>query len=177
MWGDDKRGGDSVNSVEQIRFILTDPVAYAKILFHFMVRYVHPLNASGYMTIFGYFGEVKGFWLLLTTVFVVVVSDNETRDDHATPWRVRFSVIGVFIATVALIATALYVSFTPVRCAGIAGVQPRYLIPLVFPLLYVLGSSRLKIGLNRNVSHLLFFAVMASVLLQGIWDKITCHYY
>jgi len=153
----DPRGGEAINSAEQVRFIVAEPFVYAKILFHFIREYINPLNTEGLVTFFAYLGLLKGFWLVLIVLTIVVFTDKNKFDERSANWRIRLGVAGAFIATVALISTALYVSFTPVRSPVIVGVQPRYLLPLVFPLLLILGSWRIKFRFNRNVYNSAIF--------------------
>jgi uncharacterized membrane protein len=175
----DHRGGEAVNSTEQIKFILKEPVAYAKILGNFMISYINPKNAGGYTTFFAYVGSFKNylFIIILIILAVVTLTDKNEYDEKSESWKNRLWVIAVYLATVALICTALYVSFTPVKSPSISGVQPRYLIPLTFPLLFILGSSRIKNRMNGNLYNLIIFSIMAFVLLKGTWDLIIKNYY
>jgi len=175
--GDTHRGGSAINATEQVRFILSEPVAYTKILFNFMKNYINPLNASGLMTFFAYLGMMKGFFVVLGTLIITVFTDKNQYDKHTATWKIRLWVIGIFLLIVSLICTGLYVVFTPVRSLNFAGVQPRYLIPLIFPLLFILGSSRFKNKLNRNIYNTVIFGIMAVVFLQGTWTLIISRYY
>ena len=57
----------------------------------------------------------------------------------------------VFLFTVILVATALYVSFTPVGLGTVNGCQSRYLLPLLVPCLsFILNQSRLVFGDSKR---------------------------
>jgi len=174
--GDDHRGGAGVNSAQQVHFIFSQPFAYAKTLSNFMVGYVNPLNAGGFVSFFAYLGMTKGFWLWLLLLALVVFLDRNQYDEKMSGWKMKLWMIGVYLATVSLICTALYVSFTPVASNTIAGVQPRYLIPLVFPLLIVVANSRFRNPFNKNFFNSLIFATASALLLFGIWD-LTIRFY
>lgn len=173
----DTRGGEAVNSAQQVKFILAEPFAYAKILTNFMASYINPFNAGGFMTFFAYLGSIKGFYLLLATTLIVAFTDKNKCDKETSGWKIKTSMLVIYLAIVALISSALYVSFTAVRSETIAGVQPRYLIPLIFPLLFVLGSSKIKNPLSRNLYAGIVFTIMAAVTLVGSWDLIVKLYY
>ncbi|MEI7621536.1 MAG: DUF2142 domain-containing protein [Candidatus Moraniibacteriota bacterium] len=173
----DHRGGDGVNATEQVHFILSNPLAYAKILGNFMLGYLNPMNAGGFMTFFAYLGSFKGHYLLLAVIIFVILTDKNKFDKQIDNWKLRGWVFAGCFSTVVLISTALYIAFTPVASEIIAGVQPRYLIPLIFPLLFVLGSSRLKNPFNKNVYNLLIFGIVASVFFWGAWELIIRNYY
>jgi uncharacterized membrane protein len=173
----DNRGGEGVNSAKQIQFMLSDPLSYMGILLNFMKDYTNPLNAGGFITFYAYLGMMKGFFLVLGTLLLVTLTDKNEFDKKTSKWSLRLSIIVIYFAITALISTALYVVFTPVGSLTINGVQPRYLIPLVFPLLFVIGSSRIKNPLGRGAYNAIIFGVMAAVLLGGTWQLIISKYY
>jgi len=177
MNSSDNRGGTGVNSAHQVRFILSNPLGYAKILGNFTLGYINPLKAGGFISFFAYLGMTKGFWMLLCLLGVVVVTDRNEYDKKTSGWKIKVLMVAICLIVVALISSALYVAFTPVGSVSINGVQPRYLIPLVFPLLFVFGGSRFKNTLNKNSYNLSIFSLVSIVLLFGIWDLIIKLYY
>ena len=70
-----------------------------------------------------------------------------------------------------MIVTALYFEFTPVGLDTIHGVQRRYLLPLLFPLLAFVGPASL--GLRGRARAGLYdgavLSVMACLLLTSWW--------
>jgi uncharacterized membrane protein len=172
-----QRGGSEINSLQQVRFILAEPVAYTKILANFAIKYIGIESSKGFATSFAYLGSMSGYFVLFFTVIFVALTDRNKYDAITSKWKVRLSVLVAYIATVALICTGLYIAFTPVRSLDINGVQPRYLIPLVFPLLFIFGYIGIKNKINKNFYNFAVFAIMASVLMQGIWDLIIKRYY
>jgi uncharacterized membrane protein len=173
----DMRGGGEVNAPMQVKFILSQPLEYSKILFNFVADYVNPKNATGFVTFLAYLGSIKGFILVMAVLIVVVLTDKNRFDLQTSNVKIKALMIAIYLGTIALIATALYVSFTPLKSVTINGVQPRYLIPLIFPLLYVLGSGRVRNPMNKNIFNMIIFIVMAFVLLRGIWDLAVSLYY
>ena len=173
----DNRGGNGVNSAQQVQFILSNPLGYLKILGNFTVSYINPLNAGGLVSFFAYLGMTKGFWILLCLLGVVVFTDRNEYDKKTSSWKMKLLMIMIYLINVALVSSALYVAFTPVGSISINGVQPRYLIPLVFPLLFVLGGSRFKNPLNKNIYNLFVFSLASAILLFGIWDLIIKFYH
>lgn len=173
----DNRGGNGVNSAEQVQFILSNSLGYVKILGNFILSYINPLNAGGFVSFFAYLGMTKGFWILLCLLGVVVVTDRNEYDKKTSSWKMKLLIVTIYLINVALVSSALYVAFTPVGSVSINGVQPRYLIPLVFPLLFVLGSGHIKNIFNKNIYNVVIFGIISSVLLFGIWDLIIKFYY
>ncbi len=172
----DNRGGNGVNSAQQVQFILSNPLGYLKILGDFTLNYINPLNAGGFVSFFAYLGMTKGFWILLCLLGIVTFTDRNEYAKKTSGWRMKLLMIVIYLINVALVSSALYVAFTPVGSFSINGVQPRYLIPLVFPLLFVLGGSRFKNPLNKNIYNLFIFSLVSVILLFGIWDLIIKFY-
>ena len=103
--------------------------------------------------------------------------DSASRTLERSAWG-RIGTLVAVLATMVLVCTALYVMFTPVGESWINGVQHRYLIPVIFPFLMILGSGlisrplKLDIPWRRSLYNGLFFAFTAFVLMNGIWE--TC---
>ncbi len=175
--GGDSRGGSAVDSSQQIKFILSDPIAYAKILLNFMVGYLGMESSKGFVTSFAYLRSMAGYFLVFLSLVAVVFLDKNEIDKKISTFAIRTSVVLLSLITISIICTGLYVGFTSVRSLSIAGVQPRYLIPLLFPMLYVIGSSRVKNPFNRNIFNFIILALMSGVFLNGVWTLIISKYY
>ncbi len=175
--GGDVRGGDAVNSTEQVKFILSHPFEYVKVAINFVKSYINPLNSAGFIVSFAYLNEIPGFFFALVLLIIVMLTDKNEFNSQTSTWKIRVTVLGIFLATVMLIVTALYVSFNAVAAWNIQGVQPRYLLPLIFPLLCVFGSRKIKNIFNRNIYNMVIFAAMAFLLLRGIWIILTSNHF
>jgi len=172
----DLRGGTSVNPREQLRFILSNPLGYTKILLSFLMSYLSLEQSKGYMNLLVYLGIAENQLLLLITLAITVFTDKNENDLLTSGWKTKLPVSFVFLATVSLIATALYIDFTPVAQFEISGCQPRYLLPLLFPLLAVVGSGRIVNKTNRTHYNALIFGICSFVLLSGIWSVCISRY-
>ncbi len=131
----DVRGGTDVNAAAQIVFILTNPFEYAQILVQFMLSYLSPVGSDMYTLSYAYMGFLPslmpwmsslGFLLLTITVMLDFQFDAFPKSRGSKIW-----VAFLFLLSVALVCTSLYVSYTPVALSTINGVQPRYLTPLL----------------------------------------------
>lgn len=152
----DPRGGSGVDAVGQMLFILRDPMGYASILGHFLVSsYLTIFASDGYATFFAYAGGLNTYVSYMAGVPVVVVmliavtESNRVSSTLSRPSVVLWTAF-VVLASVVLIATSMYVSFTPVGLDTVNGCQQRYLLPLLFAFFALcfnvksefLGSSR-----------------------------------
>jgi len=168
----DMRGGEEINAAIQIDFILNNPLAYTLILLNYFREYFNVFAVSNYVTQFAWLGFASFLhltWLLL--IFTMLTDRNEK--DLITG-KAGFKVILSFITfgTIVLFTTAMYIVFTPVGADTIQGVQSRYMIPVLFPILYALGSFRLKININKTAYTSGIFGVMSLVLLNAALDKL-----
>ena len=75
--------------------------------------------------------------------------------------------------TLILVETSLYVSFTAVASPTVAGCQPRYILPLVFAFLVLIGprSWRLSAKISRTpLYNGLILAIMVLLNYIGLWQ-------
>jgi uncharacterized membrane protein len=168
----DIRGGSDVNSIEQMKFILMNPIEYTTILLEYMAEYLSLDNAGEYITMLGYNGIGKYFVLCIALIICAMIFDNskyseerlllETAKKHTVSKIVML--VSVFVSIV-LVVTALYVAFTPVAHGTVNGCQPRYLLPVIFPALLFCGELNIdtSVKLKRN------YASIASVLMLFIF--------
>lgn len=156
--GDD-RGGEGVNAFGQVQYILTHPLEYASTLIHFLGRYLHPNEAYGFLTFFAYFGGTRDEVIYLIVMAAAAFLDRDETDEGLGREIGRRAVIEfTLLTTLVLVATSLYISFTEVGSNSIAGCQPRYLTPLIFPAMMALTSSRIRNKMNPALYHGLIFA-------------------
>ena len=141
----DTRGSLDVSPLEQIVFILDSPIRYAGILSHFFVSdYINPLNASSYLINYAYLGNLQyvlsvanpaffcGIVPFGVLFFFGLFSGNKTSVQRVSPLSSLWCLF-LLICSIVLVATALYVSFTPVGKNTVDGCQFRYLLPLLIP--------------------------------------------
>ena len=79
------------------------------------------------------------------------------------------SILVICLGVSVLIWTALYVSYTPVGALEIAGVQPRYFLPLAFPMLLILHSDKIKHNISDRIYDTIIFAVPLFVLVVSLY--------
>ena len=165
----DMRGGSDVNASQQTKYILLHPFVYAGTLLKFLNNYWALENIQEYTNILGYLGPVYGADLLLMTTIVTAITDKENTDRYIG-WRIRgITVITVFIVS-ALVATALYITYTPVGADSIGGCQPRYLLPLILPVLLIFGSSSIENRINKVLYRSTILVIFSFVLLFALWN-------
>ena len=169
----DTRGGSTVSGSDQIFYILSHPLTYTKILLSFLWEYVSSFTC---ITDFAYLGTVSGSFSLLL-LGAVVFTDKSDLDRYTSAGKVRLVTMGSVFVTLCLVATSLYITFTPVGYSTINGCQQRYMMPLLFPLFYVLGSVRIKNQIDRKVYHATILAVNGVLLYSTVFSLCISRYY
>ncbi len=134
----DSRTGDLVNPGMQLQYVLTHPGTYLVVLIRFLGSFLSWdffKDAVMYFGNLGFadLGPVCGALMVLTLVAVFLDRGDEYKT--VSDWKLRIYTVLCYVGTAALVATSFYLIFTPVGLDGIMGVQARYLMPLVWPLL------------------------------------------
>lgn len=180
----DVRGGAGVDSAGQISFILQNPVRYSGILLTFLFKdLLSPMNSHLLACNFAYLrslgqalastcvGEFLCCAPALSFAALGMFAGDETGAEHVCIWGSIWSFLMCLFSLV-LVATALYVSFTPVGLATVNGCQTRYVIPVLVPALAVgLNNKIFRIGEKTNLIVLFllvaifFFTLSFAVLI------------
>ncbi len=163
----DVRGGSDVDAVGQVKFILTDPLRYAKILLTFLLDYTSVGSASREIANFAYYGNSHSVFAGLTLMLIAFCTFADKRECDRFVNLSTFkwvTLLTCFVQTV-LFSTALYVSFTPVGHETLLGVQWRYLVPVLFPALYCAGSVSLANHIQRRTMNAVVFSLSSAVML------------
>ena len=170
----DIRGGSGVNSAMQTMFILQNPFTYAGILLKNLAWYLN-IYAHNYVTFFAHLSSASLFPLGWALVGFTALTDRGEKDIHTYSIRYKALVAFVILSTVILIETAMYIGFTEVGKSEIAGLQGRYLLPVLFPFIYIVGSFKIKNDMNKAAYSSGVFALSSLVLLVGAWERLVPH--
>lgn len=181
----DSRGGSEVSASGQLGFILSNPLEYVGILKRFLLNeYFNPALSSRYMFATAYvsdqfiapmLGAPAVNYLSVIYLAGVAILDN----DEGGSWR-RASVgaaiwsFVIYVCTFILVATALYVDFTPVGYSTVNGCQARYQLPMLAPTLAIMLNMGKRLGTGVKMRRLvmalslvgLSFIVFFSVVIK-----------
>ena len=165
----DIRGGSDVDSKEQMMFILKNPIAYAIILLKFLIQEYLTIEASSmYMTSFAYLGMTGKHALLVSALAIAIFTDKNKHDEVVISGKFRICILFSFFVTTCAVASALYVSFTPVGHPTVNGCQLRYLLPILFPVYFVIGSPHIQNHINKNLYNTVLLLVPAYITISAI---------
>ena len=175
----DLRGGATVNSAEQMRYILENPIRYARILFSFLITKYLYFGASfqSVFKTFGYLGESSVQIVSFALLLFAAVTDKNESDQWKGYRRAGICTTGLSLLTIMLIATALYISYTPVGLQTINGCQPRYLIPLMFAFFALIGSNQWKHRIPAGLCNSVVIGGTTVLLFVDAWEIVVKFYY
>lgn len=174
----DKRGGEDVNASRQIAFILSNPLEYTRILTGFLKSYLHPDKASSFLSSFAYYGKTPNSGVYLVILAMVIFTDKNLCDNHfaGKGWMRALLLFAIF-GTMCLVATSMYIMFTPVGLDTINGCQPRYMLPLFFPTFFLLGWKGINNRTNRTIYNGIVFALAGYVGFTAVLYNVVNLYY
>ena len=115
--------------------------------------------------------------IALVLLIIVAVTDKNKEDSWYSYRFVSLATIFVVLTIIVLMATALYISYTPVGLNTVLGLQPRYLLPLGFPLLVMLGSGNIRNFINRRLYNGCVIGLSGFILLYSLWEIIILGYH
>ena len=113
------------------------------------------------------------FYIILFTLLFVGFTDTE---NNCLKKYHRVLLFVALLGIILLIWTALYLSFTPVGFNTINGVQPRYFIPFIFPLMICIQSKDIQNKINERKYNSIIFVVMSFAVLLSIFELILKSY-
>ena len=155
----DTRGGTDVSATGQMKFIFSHPLQYTRILLQFLGFYVSAGQAETFNVAFGYLGFGSAFFGTVSLfLFLYAVCTDHTDGDHYETMRApRYTGLFACFAALALVATTLYLAFTPVGHETVLGCQFRYLFPILIPFGMFVVPAGIRSGIPRKVQNCVVF--------------------
>lgn len=176
----DIRGGADVNQPMQLQWILENPLQYGLVLINFFINSYLPLGEFGFSFSYlqiGYIVDHADFLSMpLLLVIIVAILDSNRRSNKIANRRTNCAAWGAYLVTIILVATALYLSFTPVGADTVNGCQKRYLLPLLSPLFSLGLNLRIMNNMSQSAFILFTSTFSALFLLMGIWSSLLLHF-
>ena len=133
---------NGVNGKEQMLFILHNPITYLRIF----LNTIHDLGES---YLYNFIGNSLG-WLnipvplptVIAYLLLLLISPFLEKHEEELDWKSKIWSILVFLASFAVVITALYIIWTGVGQWVIQGVQGRYFLPIAILILLCMCSKK-----------------------------------
>ncbi len=146
----DTRGGEEINAMGQIKYILSNPLQYTKTLLTFIKDYWSIKKIPDYNTAIAYLMKPAGYWGYVAA-FMLLVMLYDRSDNNTVKWYLSASSILIGFITSCMVATALYVVYNPVGSLSIVGCQARYLFPIIVSGMLVVSRIYIPIKLQSSI--------------------------
>ena len=174
----DLRGG-TTSHAGQLSVIFSNPIGYAGLLLSTMWKYLFDFGiGTPSLDFMAYLG--KGSLTIPIVIYLVTLtltSENTVLKNDRKEWMSKgmtplfkgvlyFLVFGVMC----LIWTSMYLSYTEVGKTVMAGVQGRYYIPLLFPVLFALSLNKVNVSWNKMRYSMICSIVSAFIIFYSIWE-------
>lgn len=157
---------NNVNSGEQVKYVLTHPFSYIKVLINTI-----DVNIENYYLWFMGFSmgwmDIGVRRILLDIYFILLIfSPFLEKHDKELNGKTKIIFLLVFLMTSVLILTALYVGHSGVGTDIVKGIQGRYFIPIVILLLLAMcGKERfIKVKYVEIIYPILITALNAGAV-------------
>lgn len=170
----DSRGGDGVNSGGQVQFILNHPLKAAIIVVRFFIDYAG-LSTGSYVQFFAYLGGGRFEALTFAVLFIAAFAE-ENKYSSGIGKAIRLTGIIGIVLTIFAFIMSLYISFNPVGSESIGGVQGRYIIPLIFPLLYFIRPEAINVSWKSEKYAVVPVAFFALTFIYNIYTNVVAFY-
>lgn len=165
-----------ISPEEQLRFIMSAPFYYVwMVIREYTVNFWFYFKSfSGQLTWWDLY--VPGF--LPVVIFAVLIAfalyDKDSK--YVLPHWSKAIFLAIFIGTAFIVATLLYMTWSPIHGSGIEGIQGRYFIPIA-PLFFLLFyNKKVEWNLFDDYAHKIVYAtVVVSLLITA--NSIISRYY
>lgn len=167
----DKRVANT-SFVGQIKYIFQNPLIYTKILLRSLKNsaFDYLLGTSTWL-LYAYLGRFPKIFAALTSVLILGISLFQTEADRKhileRKWKLLLAVMAFGVAC--LVWTGLYISYTGVGENYINGVQGRYYIPFILPLMFVFKNNKFKVNISTEMFHKIIFSIIIFINLYGTY--------
>lgn len=171
----DVRGGETTSIAGQLRFIVNNPIFYFRLLTRSIWDNIG-MFFFGNMALlnFAYLGPMTNNMVYLVILLLMFSAMTDVPDERYAflNSKDKVYIAMLLLSIMCLIWSALYISFTPVGLNQINGVQPRYYIPLLLPLLYLFRNKQIITSIDHAILNKITFAASSFIVLNGIYTQI-----
>lgn len=167
---------------KQLNFVLKHPFKYLEILL-INIKNQRFFQLSSMIGLFGLidtYCPMPIIFMAYINLILIALSEGSTEKIKVSKWLKILSIIYVVIDIIAIFS-ALYITWTPmiigkVGTNDITGVQGRYFIPLIMPLLLVFSNNKIKdnklfkmIKENYVLVPVILLTISVSTILLRFW--------
>ena len=175
----DSRGGGGVSGLAQMKYMVLHPFEFIGTMASYLWNeLLNPAKAREMLTNMAYHGYGMHEYVFLVLILLTAFTDKNQYDQPLVkkPWAHVVPVVLAAGVTVAVICS-MYISFTPVGAHYIDGVQFRYMIPLLLPVLTAVTTGKVQNRVNRGLYNGIILVIAAFVDFAMVYSGFIVRYY
>lgn len=175
----DLRGG-TTSHAGQMSAVFSNPAGYAALLLSTMWQHLWDFGigtpALDFMAYLGAGSLTYVIVIYLVTITItsentVYVKDNKNRwAAEGMPLWLKALIYFLVFGVMCLIWTSMYISYTEVGKTAMAGVQGRYYIPLLFPVLFTLSFNKVNTNRDKVRYNMVCMLISTFIIFYSIWE-------
>lgn len=160
----DTRGG-AVDVGMQMKNIFRHPIGFIGILVkNIWVVFSPYILTTQIFNFMGHWGGAEYFNVALIIAIIAFVMEGTWNKEHQMSLLSKFWILFGSAGAIVLIWTAFYLTFTEVGKTLIGGVQARYFLPMLFPLLLILKTDKIQVQISENAKNMIMTALSAGYI-------------
>lgn len=175
----DSRGSGHVNVAEQMKVVINHPINTVNISIKNIMSKLSTIlgNSEGGLGYLAYLGGStyhSSFIIIIILLFTLLIN-NEQKEyiNKKDKIIILIFVMGILFG----ISLALYLLFTDVGSNSIAGVQSRYYLPLLYPILACFTTSKIKCNLNYKKASFWIIIICTILTYSTIFELYVWNHY
>ena len=147
---DDGRGGDNVSSIGQLKYIVHNPVATAKVFTKVILTGIGDRTfGNGALLSFAYLGGEYSYTIYLMVLFTIIIAYlHSCNDGNELDIKRRVFTLAISVAVILATYGILYLAYNDIGSVNIGGVQARYFTPILFLILYPFITKKIKLDMS-----------------------------
>jgi len=166
----DPRGGDT-NVTEQIKLIISQPISFVRVFYENAIKSgtVKFLGEGG-LTSYAYYGNINDkniyiYIIILLCASIFIENGTKTKELKVS---YKIFILSLILCITCMIWGSMYLIFTPVSGTIINGVQNRYFIPLIFPLLFLVNNNKIKNNFDELKKYIFYCLSLTWINIYSI---------
>ncbi len=167
--GDTRGSGSTVSVVDQLYYILANPLDFGLVLLTHLTNYLSLGWLYQGITNYANLGVTPwGSNIFILVLMYVVVTDKNKYDKYSSHWLVKAYAMAMYLGIAVLVSVSFYLVFTPVGANYIAGCQMRYMFPAMIPFLMLVGPHSTRTTMSPKLYR---YGVLSIVLFIVLMDN------
>lgn len=164
----DTRGGDT-DIYRQVKTIIGSPISFAKVAYKNVgLQFFDKFFSRDALYDLPYIGQHLssiGYYLIIFSLFFALYIDDKKEIKINKP-----IIAIILVMIIGMIWGSMYLGFTPVGSTEIKGVQGRYFIPLLLPLLMIIYTPKIKCQISINNLNTIFTVILTIITYLEIYE-------